>query len=1474
MAVDPAQLANIARQATANAGAIEHANQQLAAGGSPAEASAFDVWTHTGNALGQQAGQLAKDGPSAQGAVDSLPAMKAALTSPMASTTAGSAYDGAVANMESVIGDAATLFGLNPDKPAPEGALAKVGAAFGALTGIEQSLSAVLSAIPTPAFPAARITDLAFGLPHVHAHPPNIVPPAPPIALPSVGPVIPIPLVSGADRTLINNLPAARCGDMGIGVWCGGYFPLYEIFLGSSSVWIEGSRAARMPVDITKHCIFTPKPKAPPTGQDPPMGPNVGFLTTASPNVIIGGIPMPSLLSFAMGAALKGLGGVAKAVARRPAAAFSRFAQRVGRRLGKNMKPGFIKCTLLRAEPVHVVTGEVVVDQQDFELPGRIPIRWTRHYRSSSERVGACGHGWETPADARLELGPDGDITFMDGAGVAACFPTLPEQEPVLELVDGATLQQVENHCVVRLKSGLSYYFPIPHGPVAEVLVTAVVDACRNSLHFVRDQHGLKEVVESAGRRLEVKSRDGLIREIWLHHPDFPQRRLLVRYEYDLAGDLVCVYDPLDAPSRFAYRNHRMVRHTNRNGLSFYYEYDRHAPDGRVLHTWGDGGLYDYHFVYNPAERWTEFTNSLGHTSRIEYDPRLLITRETDPLGGVTTYAYDQVGRTTAVVDPMGHTTGYKYDERGNLLVVVEPDGATLINDYDDQDNPTRSIDPRGGEWLRRYDERHRCVEQRDPLGHTTLYRYGDLDIYELIDAQQTSTSFEHDHYGNLTGLTTPDGAVQRWTFDILGDVATTRDARGNVERIDHDAAGRRVLVEQIDGNAVRLDYDAQGRVTRLRDQLKDVRFKYFGLDRLATRTEAGTMLRFTYDSEEQLVAITNERGETYRYEVDPRGEVAAEVGFDGARRVFRRDAAGRIVQIERASGLTTRYELDPCGRIVIAQHSDGTSQRFAYDPEGDVIEAWNGEHHVVLERDALGQIVRETQDGQTVESAYDEVGHRVAMRTSRRLGLQIARDFAGNVVELAIGSTDFAARRITFKRDILGLEIERGMPGAVTARWQRDPLGRVYRQSAGPDTTDMFARVYDWEVDDRLVATRDSTVGVTRFAYESSGGLVAAQTDGSTPQVRAFDEIGAVYKRFDRSDRRYGPADQVLQADGMTFNYDADGNLTSKRLHDGRAWTYEWDAAGMLVAATSPEGSITRFAYDAFGRRLLKRTATIETRWLWDGNCVLHEWADDDTISPRTWLIEPDGSAPIALLRGDDFFGVVADQVGVPRVILDDAGQPVWSAHLDIFGKLETTFGAPDFCPLRWPGQYADQETGLYYNRARYYDPDTGLYISQDPIRLAGGLLLYSYVRDPNAWIDPFGLATKRCGNVGSQRWSKKVTKDGRPYKKPGPKTDPNGPHNKKIQAIIDEETAKGKVHIGGGSKTEITISTPGGHKPYRRADASFRDPVTGEISHHNVGRATKDGSPIARERRARDDIRDKALPENRNVTFHEYKP
>ena len=88
-----------------------------------------------------------------------------------------------------------------------------------------------------------------------------------------------------------------------------------------------------------------------------------------------------------------------------------------------------------------------------------------------------------------------------------------------------------------------------------------------------------------------------------------------------------------------------------------------------------------------------------------------------------------------------------------------------------------------------------------------------------------------------------------------------------------------------------------------------------------------------------------------------------------------------------------------------------------------------------------------------------------------------------------------------------------------------------------------------------------------------------------------------------------------------------------------------------------------------------------------------------------------------------------------------DARGKLQWAAEIGTYGDLRDVHGYRQACPFRWPGQYEDAETGLYYNRFRYYDPDAGGYVSQDPIGLAGGMALYAYVHDPLGWVDPFGL-------------------------------------------------------------------------------------------------------------------------------------
>ncbi|MEO0797291.1 MAG: hypothetical protein AAFX93_19230 [Verrucomicrobiota bacterium] len=127
----------------------------------------------------------------------------------------------------------------------------------------------------------------------------------------------------------------------------------------------------------------------------------------------------------------------------------------------------------------------------------------------------------------------------------------------------------------------------------------------------------------------------------------------------------------------------------------------------------------------------------------------------------------------------------------------------------------------------------------------------------------------------------------------------------------------------------------------------------------------------------------------------------------------------------------------------------------------------------------------------------------------------------------------------------------------------------------------------------------------------------------------------------------------------------------------------------------------------------------------------------------------------------------------------------------------------------------------------------------------------------------------------AGSQRWSQKTTKDGAPHKKPGPK--PDGPHNDKIEEIIQRETDAGNTHVGGGvyRKTpEVTIETRGGVKDTRRTDATFVD-RNGNTYHYNVGQSNKRPGaekggvdPIKRERDALDDIRGA----DENIEFEAY--
>jgi uncharacterized Zn-binding protein involved in type VI secretion len=249
---------------------------------------------------------------------------------------------------------------LAPGKNVLQRASSAVNGVLGVMQAPAQLVNTGLAALTAPlaaampALPAATLTALSVGIPHPHSHPPSLIPPAPPIPLPSIGTV----LLSGCISVLIGGIPAARCGDVGIVVTCGSLMPPMQIFLGSSNVFIGGKRAARM-TDMTIHCM--PAAKGAPTtigavlkasavgaaagglgalaaasagnamqaammaaqqaadiaaeamkallGKDPGLVPDVGMVMIGNPTVLIGGFPLPDA-----SVVLEGLQKLAKAL--------------------------------------------------------------------------------------------------------------------------------------------------------------------------------------------------------------------------------------------------------------------------------------------------------------------------------------------------------------------------------------------------------------------------------------------------------------------------------------------------------------------------------------------------------------------------------------------------------------------------------------------------------------------------------------------------------------------------------------------------------------------------------------------------------------------------------------------------------------------------------------------------------------------------------------------------------------------------------------------------------------------------------------------------------------------------------------------------------------------------------------------------------------------------------------------------------
>ncbi|RZK44326.1 MAG: RHS repeat protein, partial [Hymenobacter sp.] len=879
--------------------------------------------------------------------------------------------------------------------------------------------------------------------------------------------------------------------------------------------------------------------------------------------------------------------------------------------------------------------------------------------------------------------------------------------------------------------------------------LVAVENANGFAITFAYDERGrLVQLIDSAKRPFAVQCDEaGRILTISTAHPTEPRQRVtLVAYTYNSQGELVSAADALAQAATYQYRERLLVQETFKNGLSFYFEYVGQGPEARCTRTWGDEGIYDHQLVYDLDARRTVVTNSLGHATTYLGNENGLVVEVQDARGGVTLTEYNEFNDLLSHTDALGQTTKYDYDERGNCLQTIAPDGAKLRYEYDPADQLVALTDAVGGQWQWTYDEAGNLTKQTNPTGSTDKYSYTDGLLSQSINASKHTISFFYDTTYEVEEMLTHDGQKSRWLYDGWGRMRKSVDARSNVQWCEYDLLGHVVTVHEPDGDVRRFTYDAVDNVTRTQDRHSQVQYAYRGMSRMIRRVEAGTNVEFLYDTEEQLRAVVNEHGLSYRFELDGEGDVITEVGFDGLTRRYQRDAGGRVVELELPSGQRTRYGYDPAGRVTEVQYGDGCTEAYTYRADGAMLSAANNTVAVTFERNVAGQVLHERQGQHSVSSVYNTQGNRTALTSSLRADVHYSRNEQGEITQMRAGMW-----QALFERDAQGIELHRTLSGGVHARWQRDTLGRPIEQriSIGLGQVAKRIRHYDWQAGGRIRQIQDSQNGLTRFEHDALGNLAATTFNDETRELRMPDAVGNLFTTSDRRDRRYGSAGQLLEAHGTRYEYDTSGNLIRKISLNGHLWQYSWNAAGHLIEVGRPDGKVVRFDYDALGRRVRKSYKDYVTHWVWDGDKLLHEWTEleissgtDSADNLATWLFEESSYAPLAKLSHSTAHSIVVDHLGTPLQMYAANGEEVWEAELNSYGIIRGPRKSnSEECPFRYQGQYEDVETGLYYNRFRYYDPEIGQYISQDPIGMAGGDRFYGYVHDPSTWVDVLGL-------------------------------------------------------------------------------------------------------------------------------------
>jgi RHS repeat-associated protein len=1054
--------------------------------------------------------------------------------------------------------------------------------------------------------------------------------------------------------------------------------------------------------------------------------------------------------------------------------------------------------------PVNVANGNVYLDQQDAAVPGVAgALRFVRSYNSQARNAGQYGRlgvGWNHTYERRFTFPATGIIAARADDGNVAYYEDVNVPDGTYVGSTPCTkeswiVKESETSYVMHFRKGGSESYERPGG-VGGARLVSIVDPSGNETELQYSGANLTTITDSGSRALtlgytsdrltSIAGPAGLI-AAFTYKPTIALLETVTyadgnadgqpdgayTFAYDGLNRLLTVTDgSLRVVETHSYdSSHRAQTNAIAGDVekyTFNYNAGSSAYRTSVTDKLDNVATYDWNF-YNGNRRVTKIVGPClvcgtgeGHTQTWSYDSAGRTTSHTDRGGNRTEYTYTADGDLETIrrwsTPTQEHLTSFSYYPDGRVHTETAPNGAVTTYTYvvAGPETVTTTVTPTvSRQYSFLYTPQGQLWKSTDPRLKVTEFSYtaaGDLDWVK--SHLGNTTSYTYDLMGRRTKTilpaTTPPNDSPVTSYDALGRVWKVTNPNGSYWQYGFDGGGHRTSVRDPLGRVTTSTYDAWGRLWKVLD----------------ANTPAGET-EYGYDLMSRLTSLTDARDKTTSFEYDSYGRTK-KVTYPGSRSEhFTYTATGKVETHTDRRGIATLHEYDGLDRLTSRGGPPGT--HFGYDANGDLgfmTSAQNSADTLTWNYDLSGQMLSEssTLNLSTVSYEYDAAGNRTVLKLN---GVEVST--SGYDDDSRLGTiTRPGLAPFVFGYDSASRRRTLTYPNGVVASYDYDALSRVTGISATHAGAALDNLGYDYnDLDERLWAGRQNQAGhaLNLYGYDALSRLGTVQ-HSFTPacaeppcdpppaplptETYSYDAVGnRLSALYVPGTWTYSDRNELESYAGLTLGYDLNGNQTSE---SGTTRAYNWNEDNRLDSVYVDNEFRAQFLYDPLGRRVSKfaddgsKGGPELTSYVYDGDDILRR---ADATGTNLYLHGPGVDEP--LLQESSTAGrsyLHADALGSIRWKSNQSGAIVASYDYDTFGKAS---GLPD--GYSYTGREWDSEIGIYYYRARYYDPRTGRFIGEDPLRFGGGVNFYAYVdANPVNLIDPFGLVGGATAMWGDQ--------------------------------------------------------------------------------------------------------------------------